>query len=422
MRNKIALLIISFALSIGAIQANVADTLNVANAGTLSTLINSTMKNQITNLTLTGNLNGDDIRYIREMAGIDLKGNGTLGELSVLDLSGANIVWSAFPYASISNIFYYTSTNSISNYMFYGCARLTSLTIPNSVTSIGSHAFSGCARLTSITIPNSVTSIGSHAFSSCTGLTSLTIPNNVTSIGSSAFSSCSGLKIINIGNSVTSIGSSAFSYCTRLAEIHCQPLTPPIADVTTFYTIYSTCKLYIPRGAYNDYWLALCWGDFKNIIEEDGGDTSIFLNINYADCGSVKLLVQLGSTHTVEISPSTGWKINSVTFNGSDVTSQLNTKNQYTTPAIVGNSTLSISFESTSTAISPIEVNNVNVYTDQDAIVVTGIDSGNNISVYTCSGLLLQNIKAIDNMARINVPSNQIYLVKAAGRTFKVAL
>jgi len=43
-------------------------------------------------LTLTGNLNDTDIRYIREMAGKDSLGNETTGQLAMLNLAGANIV------------------------------------------------------------------------------------------------------------------------------------------------------------------------------------------------------------------------------------------------------------------------------------------------------------------------------------------
>ena len=56
-----------------------------------------------------------------------------------------------------------------------------------SVTSIGYATFFGCTRLTEITIPNSVTSIGVWAFKDCTSVTEITIPEGVTSIGSSAF-------------------------------------------------------------------------------------------------------------------------------------------------------------------------------------------------------------------------------------------
>ena len=91
-------------------------------------------------------------------------------------------------YVAIGN-----SVTSISNYAFYGCSGLTSVTIPNSVTSIGSYAFYGCNGLTGVTIPNSVTSIGSYAFYGCNGLTSVTIPNSITSIGECAFQGCSSI-------------------------------------------------------------------------------------------------------------------------------------------------------------------------------------------------------------------------------------
>ena len=61
-------------------------TIHVATPGTLSTYIDISTKYQITNLVLTGELNGTDIRYIREMAGRDLQGNATVGKLLILDI------------------------------------------------------------------------------------------------------------------------------------------------------------------------------------------------------------------------------------------------------------------------------------------------------------------------------------------------
>ena len=90
------------------------------------------------------------------------------------------------------------TVTSISSYAFYGCSKLTSITIPNTVTSIRYSTFYGCSSLTSITIPNTVTSIGESAFSGCSNLTSITIPNTVTSIEKFAFDGCSRLEKLTI--------------------------------------------------------------------------------------------------------------------------------------------------------------------------------------------------------------------------------
>ena len=122
------------------------------------------------------------------------------------------------------------SVTSISGWAFSGCSGLTSITIPNSVTSIGGGAFEGCSGLTSVTIPDSVNYIGRYAFNGCSGLTSITIPDSVTSIGSYAFEYCSGLTSITIGNSVTSIGSYAFEYCSGLTSITIPDSVTSIGD------------------------------------------------------------------------------------------------------------------------------------------------------------------------------------------------
>ena len=50
---------------------------------------------------------------------------------------------------------------------FYGCCRLTQITISSSVVSIGNNAFEGCLSLAQITIHSSVALIEKESFKHC---------------------------------------------------------------------------------------------------------------------------------------------------------------------------------------------------------------------------------------------------------------
>ena len=155
---------------------------------------------------------------------------------------------------------------------FEGCSGLTSLTIPSSVTMISGEAFSGCSGLTSLVIPSSVTSIGESAFSGCSGLTSLTIPSSVTSIDNYAFEGCSSLTSLTIPSSVTSIGNYAFEGCSGLTSIYVYPEKTPKLGTDIFSGCDAKkCKVYVPTGTYDYYWLSE-FGYFENIEEFDATD------------------------------------------------------------------------------------------------------------------------------------------------------
>jgi hypothetical protein len=184
-------------------------TVHVKTAGTLPTLIQANRKDSITDLTLTGKLNGTDIRFIREMAGRNAKGEATGGKLAVLNLTGATIVQGGDMYfAEYADC--YTVDNTISEWMFCRCVGLTSIRIPGSVTNIENEAFYGCTGLMDVTIPESVTNIGSAAFYGCNRLTGIVIPGKVADIGKMAFSACTALTDITISNPATNIGDGTF--------------------------------------------------------------------------------------------------------------------------------------------------------------------------------------------------------------------
>ena len=239
-------------------------TLHVERAGTLHGMINASRLPYITDLKLTGELNGTDISFIRTLVKKNLR---------FLDLSEARIVEGGAIYYSN----YRTSNDIIGSYMFYNpdyspispCA-ISKINLPNSVTGIEEGAFKSCTRLTDINIPNSVTSIGPETFKSCTSLTDINIPNSVTSIGERAFSGCTSLTDINIPNSVTSIEWATFYMCDNLKSVYMNASTPPFIGSQAFHNISKDLTIYIPRGSYTAYWLSY-WGNY-NLVEYDPTD------------------------------------------------------------------------------------------------------------------------------------------------------
>lgn len=226
-------------------------TLNVDTAGTLNKLIAAEIKDSVVSLTLSGELNGSDILFIREMAGSDKNGKATKGNLAVLDISKATFVAGG----SFYYLYYSMIENKIGNYMFYKCPKLKSVFLPENIEFMGVYAFSECNSLESVYISNGFVSIGSQAFYKCPsfksiivdsrnenlasedgvlfdkGFTSLimypcqkqdssyTIPSSVKTVKSEAFYNCGALKSVIMPDNVTNLGTYSFYRCVNLQYV-----------------------------------------------------------------------------------------------------------------------------------------------------------------------------------------------------------
>ena len=230
---------------------------NVETAGTLRNKIVAIDDQFIfTNLKVTGELNVDDIKFIREMAGCyySVYGDKCIGNLQYIDLSGAKFVGEgefAVYDGSNSNTAKFTS-NAVGDYVFWALEGLKTIALPDGLKEIGPSAVADCKNLTSVSFPRLLTKIKDSAFAGCSSLTSVSFP-----------------KIL------TEIGGSAFAGCKNLTSVTAEMKVPAKIEETTFDTeTVLDATLYVPQGCIEKYEAADYWRYFYN-IKEIGTQTGI---------------------------------------------------------------------------------------------------------------------------------------------------
>ena len=116
---------------------------------------------------------------------------------------------------------------TIGDYAFYDCRILNNVTIPQSVTSIGDQAFGCCYGMDSFTIEDAATSIGEYAFWDCQKLETLSLGKNITTIGDDAFRSCYKLETIMLPAGLASFGNCLIGCpAGRKWDYHGNPINP----------------------------------------------------------------------------------------------------------------------------------------------------------------------------------------------------
>lgn len=205
-------------------------TVTVTEAGTLSTLIPASEKNAITSLTVSGTLNGTDIRFIREMAGLDIEGETTDGKLTELNIAGIELTDGGDAYYEDAWSKYYTATSydvSEDNDLYY-CTdlsyaftgtNLTKVVWPATMWEVGENALAYCSELKEFVLGSETNEIKPHAFSRCSALETITLTPKIIYIDEFAFSDCSSLKSIALPAGLEMLDKSCFLGCSSLASV-----------------------------------------------------------------------------------------------------------------------------------------------------------------------------------------------------------
>ena len=319
-------------------------------AGHLQELLEADDMEQITDLTISGELNGSDIaclkRISRKPSQYDYEQAG--GVLSKLNLSKARIVEGGEAYGYDNDYGgtgeeFYTENDVIGPFMFYGCNLLESLVLPESTKKIGNNAFENLEKIKNLIIPDNVTYIGESAFRQCKKLQNIALPDNITeirpytfsgcenlqtvkfpanlitigemsflsckaleqvilpqkleTIGMSAFVNCELISKISIPSSIKELKRTAFGNCTNTQEIYSYAQNPPTCGDNVFMNIDTeNCKLYVPANTTDIYKANSTFEPFINIIEM--GET---LQLDENGINSGKLYRNENKTLNVEL-------------------------------------------------------------------------------------------------------------------------
>ena len=177
--------------------------------------------------------------------------------------------------------------------------------------------------------------------------------------------------------------------------------------------------LYVPKGTAMMYMAAAGWSEFVNIMEFEDGEDAHYITIRTGDGGVVKQSVEVGKIYTYIISADEGWSVNTLTFDGKDVTGQM-LDGQYSTPVITGNAELNVVFkkdeanEGNSVAVR----SDVKVYASNRNITVSGANDHALVKVYSTNGALVKSATG-----NTTLPIGEgIYIVKVGKETFKIRL
>jgi hypothetical protein len=300
--------------------------------------------------------------------------------------------------------------------VFENCTGITTLTIHDGCAVIAGSSFSGCTKLTSVSIPNSVTSMGGSAFAGCKALTSATIGDGMKAVPSYCFQNCTQLSTLKLGKKVSALNNRCLQYCPNIKTITIYNNETPSVGEYVFDNYNAT--LYVPAAAVNDYKAHATWKKFAQILPIV---ENLYLIIAQSESGRVMMPVTKGMNYAVVIEAEEGWKVNSVTYNGTDVTEQLE-NGVFTTPAMYESGELRVAYESATDAINARTISNVRVYGQSGNIVIKNVEAGDIVNVYTTDGKLVNTTAANGSDLHINVSAGAVYIVKAGSKTLKIAM
>lgn len=365
---------------------------------------------------------------------------------------------------SITSIVIPEGVEEIGNSSFQNCTNLESLKLPQSIINIRGNFISGCKSLKNLTVYHQVSGISQTAFHGCSldelhfhravlprwiQFTNPPSPvigrdNNCTlyvpSGSVDTYKASTEWNVFKniVGEEVTEMLNYQISFPDRITGGNLIVNGESPQTLMAFPMGSKVEMTPVPKDGYHLHTLLLnnqdVTADMLNgsyvienldanyIVDVKFAENPVKLSLFMAEGGSIDVEIEKGKTFSCFITPEKDWQINTVTFNGKDVTEEVITDNRYETPTLRKDSELRVSFES----INGIEGVNVKipsakVYVDNlGYVIIEGQEAGIPILVYSIDGMLIDSITSCGKRDIIKLSQGGIYLIQTPAKTYKI--
>ena len=202
-------------------------------AGQLESHFTEQTKLSVISLTVSGDLNGTDFKFIGELC--------RKGRLASLDLKNSRIVEGGDAYYSVGLTDYHTKNDIVGGFMFSDAEALVNLQLPASAKRMDMGAVLTCGNLKELAIPERCDAVKTNAISDCKSLAAVTLSAAVKDFAPGNFSGCPNLQHIGVAPGSTtykSVDGVLYSYdVTTIVRFPTGVVADTFAIPATVHTI-----------------------------------------------------------------------------------------------------------------------------------------------------------------------------------------
>lgn len=227
---------------------------------------------------------------------------------------------------------------------------------------------------------------------------------------------------------------------SAITSIGTQPLFAAIEGGKTYVTMsladkYGNTKIFDDDSV--ERWLTLPAGVIFIPGDDETSNEEIIVNFK-GTSKYVTLSVETEGLHAhsnkapkgefseVRLTPDSFWDVSELTLNGEDVTADLN-DGVYTTPVLTEDTSIkaklayngSLVFADTTTGVAQLPETNVKIYSDGDTIVIEGVATGDEVVIYSISGMVIGRHVANQDTVRITIGRGQ-YIVRVGNNAANI--